>query len=106
MFAGVTSSNRATCPNTEMCRRDRTRDSEVRPVRCSTSSFRARSYHRIPAAVSDTSGGKHLESLHQLILTSRCLRLIVIQTKQMSGIYGAWCRVSGSCRSISVLETS
>jgi len=58
------------------------------------------------AAVSDTSGGKHLESLHQLILTSRCLRLIVIQTKQMSGIYGAWCRVSGSCRSISVLETS
>ena len=33
------------------------------------------------AAVSDTSGGKHLESSHQLILTSRCLRLIVIQTK-------------------------
>ena len=44
MFAGVTSSNRATCPNTEMCRRDRTRDSEVRPVRCSTS------FHRIPSS--------------------------------------------------------
>jgi len=38
----------ATCPNTEMCRRDRRRDSEVRPICCSTSSFRTRSYHRIP----------------------------------------------------------
>ena len=41
-FAGVTSSSRATstCPNTEMRRRYRRWDSEVRPVRCSTSSFR------------------------------------------------------------------
>ena len=36
------SSSRATCPNTEMRRRDRRWDSEVRPVRCSTSSFRTR----------------------------------------------------------------
>ena len=41
MFAGVTSSSRATCPNTEMHRQDRRWDSEVRPVRCSTSSFRS-----------------------------------------------------------------
>jgi len=46
MFAGVSSSSRATCPNTEMYRRDRRRDSEVRPVRCSTSSFQTRSYRR------------------------------------------------------------
>ena len=39
MFAGVSSSSRATCPNTEMRRQDRRYDSEVRPVRCSTSSF-------------------------------------------------------------------
>ena len=50
MFAGVTSSSRATCPNTEMRRRDRRWDSEVRPDRCSTSSFRTRSYHRIPSS--------------------------------------------------------
>jgi len=49
MFAGVTSSSRATCPNTEMRRRDRRWDSEVRPDRCSTSSFRTRSHHRIPS---------------------------------------------------------
>jgi len=50
MFAGMTSSSRATFPNTEMRRRDRRWDSEVRPVRCSTSSFRTRSYHRIPSS--------------------------------------------------------
>jgi len=50
MFAGVSSSSRATCPNTKMRRRERRRDSEVRPVRCSTSSFRTRSYHRIPSS--------------------------------------------------------
>ena len=50
MFAGVSSSSRATCPNTEMRRRHRRRDSEVRPVRCSTSLFRTRSYHRIPSS--------------------------------------------------------
>ena len=33
-------------------------------------------------------------------------RHTVTQTKQVSGIYGAWCRVSGACRSISVSETS
>jgi len=48
MFAGVTSS-RATCLNTEMRRRDKRWNSEVRPVRCSTSSFRTQSYHRIPS---------------------------------------------------------
>jgi len=48
MFAGVSSSSRATWPNTEIRRRDRRRDSEVRPVRCSTSSYQTRSYHRIP----------------------------------------------------------
>ena len=37
-------------PNTEMRRRDRRRNSEVRPVRCSTSSFWTRSYHRIPSS--------------------------------------------------------
>ena len=35
MFAGVSSSSRATCPNTELRRRDRRWDSEVRPVRWS-----------------------------------------------------------------------
>ena len=45
------------------------------------------------AAVSDTSGGKHPESSHQLIVTSGCLRRTVTQTKQVSGIYRAWCRV-------------
>ena len=50
MFAGVSSSSRATCPNTEMRRRDRRCDSEVRPVRWSTSSSRTRSYHRIPSS--------------------------------------------------------
>ena len=32
MFAGVSLSSRATCPNMEMCRRDRRCDSKVRPV--------------------------------------------------------------------------
>jgi len=41
---------RATCPNTEMRRRDRRWDSEVRPVRWSTSLFQTRSYHRIPSS--------------------------------------------------------
>jgi len=41
------------------------------------------------AAVSDTSDGKHPESLHQLIVRSRCLRRIVTQMRQESGIYGA-----------------
>jgi len=50
MFAGVSSSSRATCPNTGMRRRDRRCDNEVRSVRCSTSSFRARSYHRISSS--------------------------------------------------------
>ena len=50
MFASVTSSSRATCPNTEMRRRDRRWDSEVRPVHCSTSSFRTRSYRQIPSS--------------------------------------------------------
>ena len=59
MFAGVSSSSGAMCPNTEMRRQDRRWDSEVRPVRCSTSSFRTRSYVGFQAAVSDTSGGKH-----------------------------------------------
>ena len=51
------------------------------------------------AAVSDTSGGKHPESSHQLIVRSRCLRRIVRQT-EVSGI----CQVS--YHFISVLETS
>ena len=50
MFAGVTSPSRATCPNTEMRRLDRRWDSEVRPVRWSTSSFRTRSYQLIPSS--------------------------------------------------------
>ena len=50
MFAGVTSSSRATCPNTEMRRRDKRSDNEVRPVRWSTTSIRTRSYHRIPSS--------------------------------------------------------
>ena len=45
------------------------------------------------AAVSDTSGGKHLESSHQLIVRSKCLWHIVTQTRQVSGKYGAWCQV-------------
>ena len=42
-FAGVSSSSRDTCPNTEMRRRDRRWNSEVRPVRWSTSLFLTRS---------------------------------------------------------------
>jgi len=50
MFA-VVSSTRATCPNTEMRRRDKRSGNEVSPVRCSsTSSCRTRSYHRIPSS--------------------------------------------------------
>ena len=49
MFAGVSSSSRATCPNTEMCRRDRRWGSEVRPVCCSTS-FWTQSYYRTPSS--------------------------------------------------------
>ena len=100
MFAGVTSSSRVTCPNTEMRRRDR------RWTVKSDRSFVALHHFGLgrtigfQAAVSDTSGGKHPESTHQLIVRSRCLRHIVTQTKQ------AWCRVSGACHSISVLETS
>ena len=60
----------------------------------------------LQAVVSDTFGGKHPEFSHQLIVSSRCLLRTVTQTKQVSGKYGAWCRVSGACRSISVLETS
>jgi len=41
-LAAGPSSSRATCPNTEMRRRDRRWDSEVRPVRCSSSSFQTR----------------------------------------------------------------
>ena len=44
------SSSRATCPNTEMRRRDRRWDSEMRLVRCSSSSFQTRLYHRIPSS--------------------------------------------------------
>ena len=65
------SSSRATCPNTEMRRRDRRWDSEVRPVRCSSSSFQTRLYHRIPSSCLRPSGGKHPESSHQLIVRSR-----------------------------------
>ena len=50
MLAGVSFSSRATCPNSEVRRRDRRWDSEVRPVRCSSSSFRTRSCHRIPSS--------------------------------------------------------
>ena len=50
MFAGVLSSSRATCRNTETRQRDRRWDSEVRPVRCCISSFRTWSYHRIPSS--------------------------------------------------------
>jgi len=107
MFACVTSSNRAMCPNTEMSRRDRRRDSEVRPVYCSSllHHFGLGRTIGFQAAVSDTSGGKHPESTHQLIVRSRCLWHIVTQTKQVSGINEAWCQVSGACPSISVLET-
>jgi len=38
---------RATCSNTKRRQRGRRWDNEDRPVRCSTSSFRTRSYHRI-----------------------------------------------------------
>jgi len=40
LSCSVSSWSRATCPNTEMRRRDKRRGSEVRPVRWSTSSFR------------------------------------------------------------------
>jgi len=92
MFAGVTSSSRATCPNTEMRRRDKRWDCEVRPVRCSSllHHFGLGRTIGFQAAVSDTSGGKHPKSSHQLIVRSRCLSHIVTQTKQVSGIYGAW----------------
>ena len=55
MFAGVSSSSRATCPNTEMRRRDRRWDSEIRPVRFSTSSFGLGRTVGFQAAVSDAN---------------------------------------------------
>ena len=55
---------------------------------------------RFQAAVSDTSGGKHPESSHQLIARPRCLRAAYSNTdKTRMPVYGAWCRVSGACRS-------
>jgi len=55
---------------------------------------------RFQAAVSDTSGGKHPESSHQLIVRPRCLRAAYSNTDKTSmPMYGAWCRVSGACRS-------
>jgi len=77
MFAGVPSSSRATYANTEMRRRDRRWDSEVRPVRCILHHFGLGRTIGFQAAVPDTSGGKH--SSHQLIVRSRCLRRIVTQ---------------------------
>ena len=43
------------------------------------------------AVVSDTSGGKHPESSHQVIVSSSCLWRIATQTEQVSGIDGARC---------------
>jgi len=75
MFAGVSSSSQATCPNTEMRRRDRRYDSEVRPVRCIVlHHFGLSRTIGFQAAVSDTSGAKHPQFSHQLIVRSKCLR--------------------------------
>ena len=90
MFAGVTSSSRATCPNTEMRRRDRRWDCEVRPVRCSSlhHHFGLGRTIGFQAAVSDTSDEKHPESSYQLIVLCMhefiycffvCLRADLIQ---------------------------
>jgi len=103
IFADVMSSSRATCRNTEMRRRERRWDSEVRPVRCS-----------IYFIISDSVVPSDSKQLSQTLLMEsiqsphiRCLRRDTLtQMQQVSGIYGAWCRVSGACRSISVLETS
>jgi len=65
MFAGVSSS---TCSNTEMRRRDRRWDSEVRPVRCSTSSHYAMRHKSVYAFIftfSPSSAG-HSKRLKQL----------------------------------------
>jgi len=55
MFAGVSSSSRATCPNTEMCRRDR--DGTVKSDRSIVAlhHFKLGRTIRFQAAVSDTS---------------------------------------------------
>ena len=69
------SSSRATCPNTEMRRRDR-RYGTVKSDRSVVvvHHFKVGCTIGFQAAVSDTSGGKHPESTHQLIVRSRCLR--------------------------------
>ena len=105
MFAGVSSSSRATCPNQKCV--DEIGDGTVKADRSAevlqhfSSSFQTRLDRTIgfQAAVSDNSGGKHPESSHQQTVRSRCLRHVVTQTRQGCGIYGAWCRVS-ACQAL------
>jgi len=92
-------------PHTEMRRRDRRWDSEIRPVRCSTSSFRTWSYHRIPSSCLRHFWWKASRVLTSADCKVQCLRRIVTQMRQESGIYGAWCRVSGACRSKAPTES-
>jgi len=63
MFAGVSSSSRATCPHTEMRRRD-IGDGTVKTDRSVVVLHHLGLGHTIgfQAAISDTSGGKHPES--------------------------------------------
>jgi len=92
MFTGVTLSSRATCPNTEMRRRDRRLDSEVRPFRWSTSSFRTRSYHLIPSSCL-----RHFwwKASRVLISADSTVQVSAItQTEQVSGICEAYNRTT------------
>jgi len=92
MFAGVSSSSRATCPNQKCV--DEIGDGTVKADRSAevlqhfSSSFQTRLDRTIgfQAAVSDNSGGKHPESSHQQTVRSRCLRHIVTQTRQDKGV--------------------
>ena len=70
MFAGVSSSSRATCPNTEMRRRERRWDSEVRPVVVVLHYFGLGHTIGFQAAVSDLLV-ESIQSSHQLIVRSR-----------------------------------
>ena len=100
MFASVSSSSRAACPNT-----DRIGDGTVKSDR----SVVVLHHFGLGCTIGLETAVSHFwwKTSGVLTLADSNVQLwhIVKQTKQVSGIYGAWYQVSGACRSISVLET-
>jgi len=88
MFAGVLSSSRATCQNTETRQRDRRWGSEVRPVRCSISPFRTWSYHQIPSSCL-----RHLWWKASRVLTC----LLIVRSTCLWHIVKAYSNIDNQC---------